>query len=145
MPAAPDDRGIAAEQPTMHNEKQAPHRVLNVEPDASQEEVHRAFRQLAKTHHPDVSNHPDATARFQEINDAYQAMIGRDASTDLNIDMNDLISFIAAEQERIRAQAPQRWAQLRKEAEDRRTGHSQGLRGKIRKTMEQITRLRPGR
>ncbi len=61
----------------MSKQQQAPHVILNVEPDASQEEVRTAFRQLAKTYHPDVSSDPDATVRFQEINDAYRAMIGR--------------------------------------------------------------------
>ena len=122
----------------MSKQQQAPHVILNVEPDASQEEVRTAFRQLAKTYHPDVSSDPDATVRFQEINDAYRAMIGREASTDPKLEMNDLIKFIAAEQARLRAQDPERWERLKKQADDRRVGRSQGIRGTILRTMRRL-------
>lgn len=48
--------------------------VLGVSPDASQEEIKRAYRALARRHHPDVSGDPEAEHRFKEINLAYQTL-----------------------------------------------------------------------
>lgn len=48
--------------------------VLGVDRSASAEEIKRAYRQLARQYHPDVSEAPDAEARFKEINEAYQVL-----------------------------------------------------------------------
>ncbi|HHX28385.1 MAG: molecular chaperone DnaJ [Bacillota bacterium] len=49
--------------------------VLGVGRDASQDEIKRAFRQLAKKHHPDANpGDKDAEARFKEINEAYEVL-----------------------------------------------------------------------
>lgn len=49
--------------------------VLGVSKDASQDEIKRAFRQLAKKHHPDANpGDKDAEARFKEINEAYEVL-----------------------------------------------------------------------
>ena len=45
--------------------------ILELHPNSSQTEVKKAFKQLAKKYHPDVSNY-DSTAKFQEINNAYE-------------------------------------------------------------------------
>jgi curved DNA-binding protein len=49
--------------------------VLGVDRDASQEEVRRAFRRLARRHHPDVNpDDPGAEERFKGINEAYEVL-----------------------------------------------------------------------
>jgi DnaJ-class molecular chaperone len=48
-----------------------PYAILGLKRDASQEEVRRAYRKLAKQHHPDLNpGKKDAAARFQAINAA---------------------------------------------------------------------------
>jgi molecular chaperone DnaJ len=48
--------------------------VLRVPRAASQEEIKRAFRQLAREYHPDVNKDPSAADRFKVINEAYQVL-----------------------------------------------------------------------
>jgi molecular chaperone DnaJ len=49
--------------------------VLGVTQDATQDEIKRAYRRLAREHHPDVNHHdPEAELRFKEINLAYQTL-----------------------------------------------------------------------
>jgi curved DNA-binding protein len=49
--------------------------ILGVDRDASQDDVRRAFRRLARKHHPDVNpNDPEAEERFKEINEAYEVL-----------------------------------------------------------------------
>jgi DnaJ-class molecular chaperone len=52
--------------------------VLGVSRDASEAEIKRAFRELARQHHPDV-NPEDGGERFREINEAYAVLSDRDA------------------------------------------------------------------
>lgn len=48
--------------------------ILGVSRNATQDEIKRAYRQLARKYHPDVSTEPDAETRFKEINEAYQVL-----------------------------------------------------------------------
>ena len=50
-----------------------PYKVLGVSPDASDEEIKRAYRRLAKKYHPDVNpGDAEAARKMQEINAAYE-------------------------------------------------------------------------
>ncbi len=55
-----------------HNGPMDPHAELGVSPDASDEELARAYRELAKLHHPDRAG-AGAAARMQRLNEAYDA------------------------------------------------------------------------
>ncbi|MEV4316075.1 DnaJ C-terminal domain-containing protein [Actinocrispum sp. NPDC049592] len=48
--------------------------ALGVARTASQEEIQRAYRTLARRHHPDVSKDPGAEDRFKEISEAYEVL-----------------------------------------------------------------------
>jgi len=48
--------------------------LLGVGREASEAEIKRAFRQLARELHPDVSDAPDADARFREVVEAYEVL-----------------------------------------------------------------------
>ena len=54
--------------------KQDYYEVLGVPRSASDEEIKRAFRRLAKLHHPDRNREPGAEEKFKEINEAYQVL-----------------------------------------------------------------------
>ncbi|HEU5441392.1 MAG TPA: DnaJ C-terminal domain-containing protein [Ktedonobacterales bacterium] len=48
--------------------------VLGVPKTASEDEIRKAFRKLARKYHPDVSKSPEAEAKFKEINEAYEVL-----------------------------------------------------------------------
>lgn len=48
--------------------------VLGVGRSASNEEIKKAFRRLARQYHPDVNKSPDSEERFKEINEAYAVL-----------------------------------------------------------------------
>ncbi|NOZ29335.1 MAG: molecular chaperone DnaJ [Chloroflexi bacterium] len=58
----------------MSNGKRDYYEVLGVSRNATQEEIKRAYRRLARRYHPDINKSPDAEARFKEINEAYQVL-----------------------------------------------------------------------
>ena len=49
--------------------------ILGVSKDASQEDIKKAFKKLARKYHPDLNpNDPDAHRKFQEINEANEVL-----------------------------------------------------------------------
>jgi len=63
------------------NELKDPYTVLNVPQNASQEEIKKAYRELANKYHPDKVHHLGdefrelAEQRFKEIEEAYRELI----------------------------------------------------------------------
>jgi curved DNA-binding protein len=48
--------------------------TLGVARDASQDEIKRAYRRLAREYHPDINKSAGAEERFKEISEAYEAL-----------------------------------------------------------------------
>jgi len=48
--------------------------VLGVARDASEGDLQRAYRKLARKFHPDISEAPDAEERFKELGTAYEVL-----------------------------------------------------------------------
>jgi curved DNA-binding protein len=48
--------------------------ALGVPRDADAEQIKKAYRKLARAHHPDVSKSPEAETRFKEVAEAYQTL-----------------------------------------------------------------------
>ena len=48
--------------------------LLGVSRDADEATIKKSFRRLARELHPDVSDHPEAEARFREVTEAYEVL-----------------------------------------------------------------------
>ncbi|WP_020202530.1 DnaJ C-terminal domain-containing protein [Cupriavidus sp. WS] len=48
--------------------------TLGVERTATQDDIKRAYRKLARKYHPDLNKEPDAEARFKDVAEAYEAL-----------------------------------------------------------------------
>src|SRR5947209_13766919 len=51
-----------------------PYRTLQVEPSADLEQIHAAYRRLARLYHPDLNPTPQASERMAAINAAYRLL-----------------------------------------------------------------------
>jgi curved DNA-binding protein len=47
---------------------------LGLEKNATQDDIKRAYRKLARKYHPDVSKEPDAEVQFKEVAEAYEVL-----------------------------------------------------------------------
>ena len=56
------------------SEKRDYYEVLGISKDASEQEIKKAYRSLAKKYHPDMNKSPDAEEKFKEINEAYEVL-----------------------------------------------------------------------
>ena len=48
--------------------------TLDVKSDASQDEIKRSYRKLARKYHPDISKETDAEAQFKQVGEAYEVL-----------------------------------------------------------------------
>lgn len=52
--------------------------TLEISPSASEAEIKKAYRKLARQYHPDVNKDPSAEEKFKEINAAYEVLSDKD-------------------------------------------------------------------
>lgn len=52
--------------------------VLGIERSANEQEIKRAYRNLARKYHPDINKDHDAEDRFKELNEAYEVLSNAD-------------------------------------------------------------------
>jgi DnaJ domain len=60
---------------TPEERMQAYYDLLGVDEDDSYEVVRKAYRLLARRYHPDLNKSPQATAKMQQINEAYEQVL----------------------------------------------------------------------
>lgn len=62
-----------------------PYQVLGVSPDASDEEIKKAYRKLCMKYHPDANvnnpNKAEAEEKFKEVQQAYETLMKKDTSS----------------------------------------------------------------
>lgn len=52
--------------------------ILGIPKDATEAQIKKAYRDLARKHHPDIDQSPQAEEKFKEINEAYQVLADRE-------------------------------------------------------------------
>ena len=50
------------------------YKIIGIGHDATQDEIKRAYRKLARKYHPDVSKEPDAEQKFKQLGEAYEVL-----------------------------------------------------------------------
>ncbi|MGC1952546.1 MAG: DnaJ domain-containing protein, partial [Gammaproteobacteria bacterium] len=50
------------------------YKIMGLSRSATQDEIKRAYRKLARKYHPDVSKERDAEQRFKEVGEAYEVL-----------------------------------------------------------------------
>ena len=59
------------------------YKILNLNENASIDEIKRAYRNMAKKYHPNVNKESTAQKKFIEISQAYENLIKNNSSTEV--------------------------------------------------------------
>lgn len=62
--------------------------VLGIASSASKDQIKKAYKELSKKYHPDVSKDPNAAERFKKINQAYSVLKDQDARSNYDSQNN---------------------------------------------------------
>ena len=54
------------------------YKVLGVDKNASDQEISKAYRKLAKKYHPDLNHEPGAEEKYKQVNEAYEVLHDKD-------------------------------------------------------------------
>jgi molecular chaperone DnaJ len=65
--------------------------ILGVSPNATLDEIKKAYRSLAMRHHPDRNTHPGAAVRFNAIKTAYELLSDPKKRAEYNQTLNNRI------------------------------------------------------
>jgi molecular chaperone DnaJ len=68
-----------------------PYSILGVAPNATNEEIKKAYRSLAMRHHPDRSTHSNSETRFNAIKMAYELLSDPKKRAEYNQSLNNRI------------------------------------------------------
>ena len=70
------------------------YRILELQPNASEDDIKKAYKKLALKYHPDRNSDSGAEAKFKEISDAYQILTKKSTPniSSHNINPNDLFA-----------------------------------------------------
>lgn len=71
------------------------YKILNLNTNASKEDIRNAYKKLALLYHPDKNNSVESKEKFNEISNAYEILYNKKVDHDImsdinNINMNDL-------------------------------------------------------
>ncbi len=70
------------------------YKVLGIQKGTSDEEVKKAYRDLAKKYHPDINKDKDAENKFKEINEAYEHIINKKPDEPEFMDTSSFFQYI---------------------------------------------------
>jgi len=68
-----------------------PYHILGVSPNASNEEIKKAYRVLAMRHHPDRNSHSNSISMFNSVKIAYELLSDPKKRTAYNQSINNRI------------------------------------------------------
>lgn len=69
----------------MLNTSMNPYQILNINKNATVDEIKTAYRNLAKQYHPDINQSADAAHKFREIQEAYNQLQSKKAPNSWDI------------------------------------------------------------
>ncbi len=114
-----------------------PGELLGVEPGASADEIRKAFRRKAKEVHPDVSDAPDASERFTQLQAAHDLLIEQLDNPSIPQAGEDLYRPAPDVTEADREQILNTFRRRREAEERRRARRRSAVQGRARKSQQQ--------